>query len=312
MKRIIAGGTGFIGRHLTEKWLTAGHEIVIIGRKREKIQHTFGDRVKAVTWQELNREIIKDAQVIINLTGATIGEKRWTEVRRLEILSSRIEATRKLASLCASLGTQSPPLFNASAIGVYGLQQTLKNQLPPVCNEDTVINFQQAPDFLAKIARAWETATFPAKSAGVRVVLMRFGVVLAKHGGALPQITLPFNFGLGGPIGSGDQPFSWVSLVDLESAIEFLIDRTDINGPINIVAPECIPQKQLAHALGKALQRPSFMPTPGFVLKLIFGQMAEELLLKGQHVYPKRLHSLGFQFKYPTIELALKNIYKNT
>lgn len=301
MKRVIAGATGFIGQQLVKKWLTAGHEVIAIGRSYAKIRHCFGTQVQPIEWHELNQHIIENAQVIVNLAGANIGAGRWTANRRQQILDSRVNTTRQLAELCARLGAQSPPLFNASAVGVYGLQTSVVDGLPPAIDETVAIDFQKAPDFLAKVGRAWESAAMPAKNAGVRVVWMRFGVVLAKHGGVLPRLTLPVRYFLGGPIGSGQQPFSWISLEDLLAAIDFLLDKSEIDGAVNLVAPSCVTQKQFVQVLAKILHRPSFFPLPAAILKLFFGQMAEELLLKGQHVYPKRLLELGFQFQYPTI-----------
>ena len=308
-QRVIAGATGVIGQFLTQRWLAAGYDIVAIGRDKKKIINTFGEKVKAITWNELKAADLAQAEVIINLTGAGIGEQRWTSARKREIILSRVESTQRLVELCKQLGKESPALFNASAIGVYGLQTEYENELPTAYDEDTPINFQQANDFLADVGRAWELAAKPAEDAGIRVVYLRFAVVLAAQGGALQRIALPFKFGLGGPIGSGNQPFCWVSLIDLAAAIEFLIPKSEIKGAVNIVAPECVAQKQFAKTLGKILQRSSIIPTPAWILKLIFGQMAEELLLKGQHVTPMRLQKMGFTFQYPTIEAALKAIY---
>lgn len=309
MKYLIAGATGFIGQQLVKRWLALNHELIIVGRSTAKIKQLFGEQVQAISWEMLNVEHLTKVAAIINLAGASIGESRWTAQRQQAILSSRTQTTQQLAQLCAQLDANAPALLNASAIGVYGLQSSLPHQLPLPYDENSLIDFYQAPDFLAKVARAWELAAMPAEAAGVRVIYLRFGVVLAKEGGALPRIALPFKFGLGGPIGSGQQPFSWIALKDLVTAIEFLLARNDIKGPINLVAPEGVTQKQLANCLGKTFHRPSCMPMPAFVLKLIFGQMAEELLLKGQHVVPKRLLELGYQFQYPTLEKALTDIY---
>jgi uncharacterized protein (TIGR01777 family) len=311
MKYMIAGATGFIGQQFVQRWLAQGHDIIVIGRSLAKINQIFGGRVTAVTWSNLTSESLIGCDAVINLAGAGIGDKRWTAARQQEILTSRIQATEKLAQLCARLGPQSPALFNASAIGVYGLQAALPDQLPAPYDEDTVINFQQAPDFLAQVARAWELAAKPAEAAGVRVVYLRFGVVLAKQGGALPRMALPFKFGLGGRIGSGQQPFSWIALPDLIAIIELLLADKTITGPINITAPQCVTQKQFADQLGRALHKPSIIPTPAIALKLLFGRMAEELLLSGQHVVPKRLLALGYSFQYPTLEQVLTMIYAN-
>lgn len=315
MKRIIAGGTGFIGQQLVKRWLRENHEIAIIGRSHAKINKIFKDQVQAITWPELmsnSAAILDNTEVIINLTGANIGAQPWTTKRKQEIISSRTESTTQLAEICASLGELSPPLFNASAVGVYGLQTSVANDLPSPLDETTPIDYQQAPDFLAEVGHAWELAAMPAKNAGVRVVWMRFGVVLDQHGGVLPRLSLPVKLFLGGPIGSGQQAFSWITLIDLLRAIDFLLQHPTISGPINLVAPHCVTQKQLVKALGKALHRPSFIPTPAFILKLIFGQMAEELLLSGQNVFPKRLLELGFDFQYPDINTALGKIFNHS
>lgn len=311
MHYLIAGGTGFIGQALTHRWLQAGHEVAILGRSRDKITQLYNAKVTAVEWSELaskGSSFLKEFNAVINLAGASIGESRWTEARKQEIVESRVTPTHRLAELCAQLGAESPPLFNADGVGVYGSQPPLKSGLPEAMDEDTPIVLQIAPDFLAKVGRLWEMATTNAIEAQVRVIKMRFGVVLAQEGGALPQMSLPFKFFLGGPMGSGRQPLSWITLVDLCAAIDFLLTRHDFAGPVNLVAPGCVIQKQFAKALGKALHRPAIVPMPAFVLKFL-GQMGEELLLSGQNVYPKRLLELGFRFQYPDIDSALSFIY---
>lgn len=313
MNILIAGGTGFIGQAMTHHFLADHHKITILGRSKEKITAIFSNKVDALTWEELNSaqlNIIQNTHLIINLTGASIGEHRWTPTRKKEILESRIQATTTLANLCAQLGKDSPPLFSASAVSVYGLQQGHANGLPPAYDENTPIDFQSAPNFLTEISRKWEWATKPAMDASVRVVNMRFAVVLGRNGGVLKKLKLPFLFCFGGTIGEGHQPFSWIALPDLLNAVGFLIQHPEINGPVNLVAPTCITQKQFAQALGKALNRPSIMPTPAFLLKLSFGEMAEDLLLNGQHVLPTILTQYGFQFQYSDIQSALNEFAK--
>lgn len=312
MKIIIAGGSGFIGQALIKKHLANKHVCVVIGRSEDKIKKIFSNNVKALTWEQIPAQglsEIKTADLVINLAGASIGEKRWTPTRKDEILESRIAPTRTLAELCAQLGKNSPPLFNASAVGVYGLQPAASQGLPPPITEKQPTPFENPPDFLAEIGTAWELATNPAKEAGVRVANMRFGVVLGKHGGALKKLTFPFYFFIGGPIGSGKQPFSWIAMSDLLRAIDFVFEHAEISGPVNFVSPHCVTQKQLAKAIGKTLHRPSFVTTPAFLLELIYGEMAKELLLSGQHVTPAVLQKQGFQFEYPEIEAALKAIF---
>lgn len=305
MRIIIAGGTGFIGRFMVHRYLENGHHISVIGRSISKTQSIFDNRVHALNWDSVDTEDIKNADLIINLNGAGIADKRWTPQRKQEMLLSRINPTRTLANLCADLGNGSPPLFNASAIGIYGIQKPLSERLPPAFTEATPLD-QETPDFASKIVKQWEAAAEPAQAKGVRVVFMRFGVVLGKNGGALAKMAPPFQFFLGGKIGSGRQPFSWVCIVDLCRAVDFLIKHSEIKGPVNIVAPQCVTQAQLAAAIGKVLNKPSFMVTPDFIMTLAFGDMAKELLLNGQHVAPKVLLDNGFTFEYPNLESALR------
>jgi len=299
MHRIIAGGTGFIGQALVAHWLAQDKKIAVIGRDKNKIKKIFNNTVTAISWEDSDLIDINNTEVIVNLTGENIASGRWTERRKQAILQSRIESTQQLAKLCAQLAEKSPPLFNASAIGVYGLQSQEKQ------DEDTQIDFTQYPDFSSEIARQWEVATEPAVQAGVRVINMRFGVVLGEKGGALSQIVLPFRFGLGGKIGTGKQFFSWVALPDLLKAIDFLLEHKNIIGPVNLVAPSCITQYELAKAIGKTLHRPTMIPMPAWAMKLLFGKMAEELLLQGQYIYPTCLLNNGFKFDYSDIQSAL-------
>lgn len=306
MQIIIAGGTGLVGQALVTHYKD-NHKIIVIGRDRQKINSFFDTSVEAITWDMFasSDAYLQNTDLIINLAGANIGEKRWTDQRKKELIDSRINTTQQLAKACAKLGKNSPALFNTSAVSVYGHQAT-KPELPPAFSEKSAIDFHHYPDFLAEIARKWELATDSAKQAGVRIVNMRFGVVLAKEGGALKQLLLPFKFFVGGKIGTGQQLFPWITLVDLVRAIDFLLDNPRIEGPVNFVAPEVITQAQLAKAISATLHRPAFLTTPAFVLKTLFGQMGEELLLNGQHVQPYVLLNNGFKFKYPDIDRALK------
>ena len=184
MHRIIIGATGLIGSHLVNHWLTQGHTVTVIGRSTEKIHKKFQNRVNAVELKSLKPEIFHQAEVVVNLAGAGIAEKRWSEARKQEIIQSRIDVTQKIVALLISLGQEAPPLFNASAVGIYGLQQPVINGLPLQLDENTLIDWNSAPDFLSYVGREWEKATHPAKKSGIRVVNLRFGVVLANQGGA--------------------------------------------------------------------------------------------------------------------------------
>jgi uncharacterized protein (TIGR01777 family) len=306
MKIMIAGGTGFIGQALVKHFLQQQADITVVGRNIAKIDRLFANSVRSLSWQQLTVYAVRNVDVIINLSGAGIGDKRWTPARKQEILISRIIPTQTLSRLCAQLKEQSPILLNASAVGVYGLQPTLSYTLPPALSETTPIDFDKLPDFLAAVGRKWELATHPARDAGVRVVNMRFGVVLGQ-GGVLAKLKLPFLFGFGGVIGTGQQAFSWISLFDLIRAIDFLITQNDIKGAVNLTSPHCVTQKQFAETLARTLHRPSFMLTPACLLTLLFGEMAQALL-KGQHVSPYLLQKAGFQFSHPDIQSALTTI----
>lgn len=305
MRITIAGGTGFIGRFLTNHYLQQGHNVTVIGRNVDKIKQTFIDRVQPLNWESVNTSTLENTGLLINLTGAGIADKRWTLERKKEIVDSRTSATSILAHLCAELGNASPPLFNASAVGIYGIQNPQTIGLPPALDETTSLD-KETQDYASHIVKQWEAVAKPAQEKNVRVVFMRFGVVLGKNGGALAKMTQPFRYFLGGKMGSGRQPFSWVCIVDLCRAIDFLLNHAEIKGPVNIVAPECVTQAQLAATIGRVLNKPSFMITPDFMLKLAFGEMAEELLLNGQHVAPKVLLDNGFTFQYPDLESALR------
>lgn len=309
MQRIIAGATGLIGQYLVNHWLQQGHVITVIGRSHEHIKKIFADRVKAITWDTLTQADLQSAEVIINLAGASVGEKAWTDARKKEIIKSRIDSTNHIATLLAPLGKKSPPFFNASAIGIYGLQDALIQGLPNAFTEENAIDWNHAPDFLSHVGRLWEQATQAAINAGARVVFLRFGVVLAKKGGALPLLIKPFKLFLGGKLGNGQQAFSWVAIDDVIRAIDFLLAKQDSVGAYNVVAPQCVRQETFAKTLAKVMRRPSWLAMPTFMLQKLLGkEMANELLLSGQHVYPKRLCEAGFHFDYPTIELALSHL----
>lgn len=309
MHRIIAGGTGLIGGYLIEHWLKQGHSITVVGRLKSRIESKYGDHVKALSWDKLTSAHLQSAELIINLTGASIGDKRWTEVNKKEIINSRIGSTKKISQLLCELKTNIPLFLNASAIGIYGLQSSLADRLPPALDEDTEIDWDNPSDFLSQVARRWEKAADPAIAHGARVIFLRFGVVLAKRGGALPKLMQIFRYYLGGAIGSGTQPFSWISIDDLIRAVDFLISQPDLSGPFNLVAPDAVMQHEVADTLSRVMDKPDIITMPAFVLKYMLGEeKSRELLLQGQRVYPKRLLQLGFKFSYPDIESAINHV----
>lgn len=312
MQRLIAGGTGLIGHYLTEYWVSQNILVTIVGRDKQKISHCFGTAVNILDWDEfeqLSEQDIKAFDSITNLCGVNIGEKRWSVERKKQILNSRIHSTSTIINKLIPLGDQSPTLFNASAIGVYGLQNTSSSHLPPAYDEDSIIDFDTYPDFLAEVARKWERVTTPAKAHGVPIYNMRFGVVLTPQGGALAKLAAPIKLGLGGPIGSGSQAFSWIHIKDLLSIFDFLHQHNQLHGAINCVAPNCVTQKQLVKTIARKLHRPSLLPLPSFMVKLMFGEMGDCLLLNGQHVYPKKLLANDFEFEFATIDAAISDLF---
>lgn len=306
---VIAGGTGFIGQQLVKHWRQQEIEVTLISRSRSTIHEIFGDTVNAITWDDLERytsDQLHSVSLIVNLCGASIGEQKWTEERKNILLNSRLQSTSLLSQLCAAHADKAPLLFNASAIGYYGFS----DHITPAFDEDSPINLNPSHHFLADIAHSWEEATKIAKAHGVHVINLRFGVVLGKGGGVLKKMTLPFKLGLGGKIGAGTQPFSWIHIKDVVHILDFLIAHPELHGGINLTAPEIVTQLTFAQTLAKTLKRPSCFTTPAKLLQYIYGEMADELLLSGLSVYPKCLINAGYQFHFPDLESALRDIYK--
>jgi uncharacterized protein (TIGR01777 family) len=296
---IIAGGTGFIGQALVRFWLQAGHEVTVVSRSLAHIQAVFGRQVQALSWQQIiiqGASLLAGKQAIVNLAGTNIAAGRWTLKRKKELEDSRLIPTSMLANLCAQLGKDSPLLLNASGVGIYGAQA----ELGTPCTETSKLPAHSA-SFLAMLAKQWEQATLSATEAGVKVATLRFGVVLAKHGGVLAKLLLAYRLGLGGRLGTGRQPFAWIALSDLCSAIDFICQNPAISGAINLVAPVTPTQAEFAKLLCQAIHRPCLLSYPTWLLKLTLGQMAEELLLSGQHVVPAKLLQADFKFLYPDL-----------
>lgn len=305
MRILIAGGTGLIGRALVSHLQRQQHTVTVLGRSKPRIKRIFPQDIILCSWDELSIETIEAHDLIINLCGANIGAQRWSAKRKEILVSSRIQPSIRLTSLCAQSHNK-PALFNASAIGIYPSQTVLGAP----CTEETPLpDHPEGSPFLARLAKQWESTTLVAQEAGVRVVLMRFGVVLSPDGGILKELKLPYQLGLGGPIGSGRQPFTWIAITDLVNAIDFLIAHPEITGPVNIVAPTPAPQKEFAKLYANTLNRAAFFPNFAWVIQRVFGQMGQELLLNGQNVTPKRLLESGFHFQYPNLKQALASTH---
>ncbi len=241
---------------------------------------------------------MEGASAAIHLSGASVAGHRWTEAYRRELTASRINSTRHLATALAQL--QRPPrtFLAASAVGIYGNRG------------DEILDESSAPGsgFLADLCRQWEAATEPAVQAGIRVVHLRFGVVLGPGRGALQQMLPPFRAGLGARLGNGRQWMSWISLEDAVAAVLFALERTELSGPVNVTAPNPVTNAEFTRALGKQLGKPAFLSVPAFALRLMVGQMADEALLAGARVQPSRLLSAGFQFSAAEVEQCLMNL----
>ncbi|MCM3667056.1 TIGR01777 family oxidoreductase [Mesobacillus subterraneus] len=298
MKIAITGGTGLVGKALSREMINSGHEVFILTRNKASSNSSLNP--KYVSWlnegdqPELELEGI---DAIVNLAGATINS-RWTDDYKRKILDSRLQATSEVKGILKKLIKKPEVLVNASAVGFYGTSLT---------EEFT----EQAPagnDFLAETVEKWEGAASQAEDLGVRVVLCRFGVILDKHGGALPRMVLPYKLFGGGKIGSGKQWLSWIHIQDAVSGIMFAIDNKDLKGPVNFSAPSPVTMDQFGKTLASVLQKPHWMPVPSFILKMLLGEMSI-LVLEGQRVHPEKLLRAGFVFRYLHLKEALKDIF---
>jgi hypothetical protein len=304
-KIAILGGTGFIGRHLVKE-LENDYKIVILSRSPEKHQHLVSGQVGILKAEYDDPEdiaaILSTVDGVINLVGESVGS-RWTEVKKKKIYHSRIHTSRLIAE-AFHLATKKPSfLIQGSGMGVYG-KSSEKPDTP--VSEDASLS---TDGFLTKVGIDNENTVKELENL-TRVVYIRTGIVLDGKEGALPQMAIPYHFFMGGPVGSGDQWNAWIHIKDEVRAIKFLIDHKELKGPFNLSAPHPVTNSQMAASIGKALGKPAAINSPAFVLKLMFGEMADELLLNGLKVVPKRLQEAGFEFKYNTIEEALKDIYK--
>ncbi len=292
LKIIISGASGMIGTALTQFLTGGGHEVRALVRRRPKGSEIF--------WNPEERQIdpnsVDNADVVIHLAGENIGAGRWTDDRKKRIMESRDAGTKFLSHTVASLRTPPKVFISSSAIGFYG------DRGGEILTEDS----PAGKGFLADVCQAWEDAAQPAERSGIRVVNIRTGIVLSARGGALPKMVLPTLMGAGGVIGSGNQWMSWIALEDLVGIFNDAIHNTALSGPVNATAPGAVTNRDFTQILGRVLKRPTFFPLPGFVVKLLFGEMGEALLLEGQRVTPARLTREGFEFLYPDLPSALR------
>ena len=287
MNIVVSGGSGFIGAALVPALLARGDDVAVISRNPSKVREGRG-----VGWPAVN-EAVRGADAVVNLAGENVGEGRWTEARKQRILQSRLEATQRLVEAMRAAPERKRVFVSASAVGYYGL------------HGDEVLDESASSGggFLAEVTGKWEAAAREGEALA-RLVIFRFGVVLGA-GGALAKMMLPFRFGAGGRVGSGRQWMSWIDREDVVRIILWALDNQAVRGVYNATSPEPARNRDFARALGRAMHRPAIMPAPAFALRIMFGQMAEEVLLGGQRVMPERAAREGFVFGYENLDRAL-------
>ncbi len=297
MRILVTGSRGFIGSPLTDFLIfQRRHEVIRLVRAAGSIQkgQAFWDPEAG----KIELEQLEGFDAVIHLAGENIAKGRWTLKKKARIRDSRVKGTRLLSESLAKLKKPPQVLISASAVGIYG------NRGDELLTEDS----QLGTGFLAEVGQAWEVATQPAAATGIRVVNIRFGMVLGAAGGALAMMAPPFRLGLGGKIGSGRQTMSWIALDDAVGAILHVLVVEQLKGPVNIVSPNPVTNAEFTKTLGKVLWRPTLFTVPAFGARLAFGEMADELLLASQRVKPARLVSTGYPFIYPHLEWALRHV----
>ena len=296
MRILISGSTGLVGSTLARSLKAKGHEVLRLVRATPK------NSASEVFWYPeegtLKAEELEGLDGVVHLAGESIAEGCWTDEKKRRIRESRIKGTTLLSETLARLKQKPEVLVSASAVGFYGSRGS------EVLDERSA----SGSDFLAEVCREWELATQPAAQAGVRVVNLRFGVILNGEGGALPKMLFPFRMGVGGKLGDGQQYMSWIALDDAVGAIEHALATDSLRGAVNVVAPAAVTNQEFTKTLGRVLSRPTIFPVPAFAARLLFGEMADATLLASQRVEPARLKEAGYVFKYPELEGALRHV----
>lgn len=295
-KIAVTGASGLVGQALVEALRENGFEALRLVRRKTTGKDEAQWDPQAGT---IDIEALDGVTGAVHLAGDNIADGRWTESKKAKIRSSRVQSTKLIAEALASLSPMPRVMVSASATGYYGTRGS----------ETLDESSASGSGFLASVCRDWEAATSAAQEAGLRVVLARIGIVLAAGGGALEKMKIPFLLGVGGRIGDGTQYMSWISLADLVSAIVFALERDDLEGPVNCVAPTPVTNADFSATLGRVLRRPASIPVPKFALRLGVGsEMANEMLIGGARVIPAKLHAHGFEWQHPTLEPALRSV----
>jgi uncharacterized protein len=295
MKVAITGSSGLLGEALVPFLTTGGYDVVRLVRRAPRSADEARWDPEAGT---LDAAPLEGADAVVHLAGENIAAGRWTDARKALLRASRVGPTQLLARTLAGLERRPKVLVSASAIGYYGNRggAWVTEKDPP------------ADDFLGRLSVEWEAAAEPAREAGIRVVHPRFGIVLSPAGGALGKMLLPFRMGVGGVVGPGAQYMSWIALDDVPGVIHHLLERGDLEGPVNTVAPGPVTNTVFTKTLGRVLGRPTVAPVPAFALRLALGEMADAALLSSTRVRPERLLATGYRFRFPDLEGALRHL----
>lgn len=311
MKVVVAGGSGFLGRPLCELYAEEGHEVTVLTRALPvgASAHDAGTGVPGVTLHGWNPDgqvgpwakVLDGTDAVVNLAGESIAARRWTPAQKDRLRNSRLLATRSLSAAILAAGRPPAVYVSGSAVGYYGFaDQTEKTEQSP-----------PGDDFLAHLSIAWEEEARHASRPETRVVLLRTGVALERDGGALPKMALPFRMFAGGTVASGRQFLSWIHQRDWIDLVRWIVVTPDVSGPVNATAPVPVTNRTFSRALARAIHRPCWLWTPALPIRLALGEMAEALVIGGQRAVPARPLELGFYFRYPEIDRALRAIYQD-
>jgi uncharacterized protein len=301
MKVVCTGGTGFVGAGLIPALLDQGHSVILLSRRKGTRGSPGNPKVRTVSWNGRDPgpwvKELDGAGGVVNFAGEPLDRKRWTPAQKSRIMESRINATRAIVAALGDVSRRPGVLINASAVGYYGDtgDRRVTEKSPP------------GEGLLAETCVRWEEEAWAARKLGVRAVVLRSAPALGDNGGALPKMVLAFKMYGGGPLGSGKQWFPWVHREDLVSVMLNALSNDSYSGPLNVVAPQAVTNKQFCKALGKVLRRPCWFRVPEAILHLALGEMAS-MVLTGQHVIPARLEELGYEFRFPKLEPALRDI----
>jgi uncharacterized protein (TIGR01777 family) len=301
---IVTGATGLIGKALCKRLIEKGYAVVVFSRDPEQARRAVPGAAEYVAWSPAESGpwvgAVDGAYAVISLAGASIAGKRWSPSHKQAILNTRTLGTRGLVQAMAQAGRKPRVFISASGINYYGYRDDTK----------LVEGDPPGDDFLARVVQAWEGEAAKAEALGIRTVMIRSGIVLDQKEGALAKMMLPYHFFVGGPVLPGNQWYTWIHLADQVGIMVWALENEQVRGPVNATAPEPQTSKDFAATLGKVMGRPAWAPVPGFALRIVVGEAAQ-LLTSGQRVIPQKAQDLGYQFQFPTLEPALRDVLMN-